>query len=275
MNRLSITDRAKILGMMVEGNSLRSCSRMADVSINTVSKLLVDVGEACAAYQDRTLRHLDCERIQVDEIWAFCYAKQKNLTPEITASNPFAGDVWTWAAIDADTKLIPSWIVGARDAVTARMFISDLRHRIYGRFQLTSDGFAAYAAAIERSFEGHIDYAQIVKVFGSPVDGEKRYSPAECIGCERKVVTGYPNPKHISTSYIERANLTMRMGMRRFTRLTNGFSKKIENHVAAVAIHMMHYNFARIHKSLRVTPAMEAKVSDHVWSLEEIANLAN
>jgi IS1 family transposase len=274
MNRLPIAERAKILGMLVEGNSLRSCSRMADVSINTVTKLLVDVGEACAAYQDRTLRHLDCERIQVDEIWAFCYAKQKNLTPEITASNPFAGDVWTWAAIDADTKLIPSWLVGARDAVTARIFISDLRHRVYGRFQITSDGFPAYAAAIERSFEGHIDYAQIVKVFGSPVDGEKRYSPADCIGCERKAVVGFPDPEHVSTSYIERANLTMRMGMRRFTRLTDGFSKKIENHSAAVAIHLMHYNFARIHKSLRVTPAMEAGMADHAWSLEEIATLA-
>ncbi len=275
MNRLSISDRAKILGMMAEGNSLRSVSRMADVSINTVTKLLVDVGAACSAYLDERLVNLPCKRVQVDEIWAFCYAKAKNVTPEIAAKNPFAGDVWTWMAIDADTKLIPSWIVGPRDSVTARMFVNDLAGRLADRIQLTIVVMAVYLQAVEREFRGDIDYAQLVKIYNDSSEGQKRYSPAECVGCEKNVIVGYPDPEHVSTSYIERANLTMRMGMRRFTRLTNGFSKKIENHTAAVAIHLMHYNFARIHKSLRVTPAMEARVSDHVWSLEEIALLAS
>jgi IS1 family transposase len=275
MNRLSSADRAKILGMMAEGNSLRSISRMADVSINTVTKLLVDVGAACSAYLDEHLVNLSCQRIQVDEIWAFCYAKAKNVTPEIAAKNPYAGDVWTWMAIDADTKLIPSWIVGPRDGVTARIFVNDLADRLANRIQLTSDGLQAYLTAVEKAFHGEVDYAMLQKLYGNDPEAEKRYSPAKCIGCERHVIDGAPDPDHISTSYIERANLTMRMGMRRFTRLTNGFSKKIENHAAAVAIHLMHYNFARIHKTLRITPAMEARVSDHVWSLEEIANLAN
>ncbi len=274
MNRLSATERAKILGMLVEGNSLRSTSRMADVSINTVTKLLVEVGAASSAYLDEKLVNLNCQRVQIDEIWAFCYAKAKNVTPDIAAKNTFAGDVWTWMAIDADTKLIPSWIIGSRDAVTARMFVNDLASRLTSRIQLTSDGLSVYLAAVERAFRGEVDYAQLVKIYGEPIEGKKRYSPAECIGCERKAVVGYPDPEHVSTSYIERANLTMRMGMRRFTRLTNGFSKKIENHSAAVAIHLMHYNYARIHKSLRITPAMAAGVSDHVWSLEEIVQLA-
>jgi IS1 family transposase len=275
MNRLSITDRAKLIGMLVEGNSLRSITRMADVSINTVTKLLVDVGAASTTYLDGRLVNLPCKRIQVDEIWAFCYAKAKNVTPEIAAKNPSAGDVWTWMAIDADTKLIPSWIIGPRDGVTARIFVGDLASRIADRIKLTSDGLSVYLQAVERAFRGEVDYAQLVKIYGDSSEGQKRYSPAECLGCERKVVVGYPDSEHISTSYIERANLTMPMGMRRFTRLTNGFSKKIENHSASVAIHLMHYNFARIHTRLRITPAMAAGVSDHVWSLEEIALLAN
>jgi IS1 family transposase len=260
---------------MVEGNSLRSISRMADVSINTVTKLLVDVGAACAVYLDEKLVNLNCQRVQVDEIWAFCYAKAKNVTPEMAEKNPFAGDVWTWMAIDADTKLIPSWIVGQRDGITARIFVNDLANRLANRIQLTSDGLTVYLQAVERAFRGEVDYAQLVKIYGESLEGQKRYSPAECIGCERKAIVGYPDPEHVSTSYIERANLTMRMGMRRFTRLTNGFSKKIENHSAAVAIHIMHYNFARIHKTLRITPAMAAGVSEHVWELDEIANLSN
>ncbi len=275
MNRLPLAERARILGMMVEGNSLRSISRMADVSINTVTKLLVDVGAASSIYLDKHLVNLPCKRVQVDEIWAFCYAKAKNVTPEIAAKNPFAGDVWTWMAIDADTKLIPSWIIGPRDGVTARIFVNDLASRLANRIQLTSDGLKAYLEAVERAFRGDVDYAQLVKLYGETSEGQKRYSPAECIGCESKAIVGYPDPEHVSTSYIERANLTMRMSMRRFTRLTNGFSKKIENHSASVAIHMMHYNFARIHKTLRVTPAMAAGVSDHVWSLEEIVSLSN
>ena len=261
--------------MMAEGNSLRSISRMADVSINTVTKLLVDVGAACAAYLDEHLVNLSCKRVQVDEIWAFCYAKAKNVTPEITAKNPFAGDVWTWMAIDADTKLIPSWIIGPRDAVTARIFVNDLADRLANRIQLTSDGLNVYLNAVEKAFHGQVDYAQLVKLYNETSEGQKRYSPAECIGCKPQVIDGDPDPAHVSTSYIERSNLTMRMGMRRFTRLTNGFSKKIENHSAAVAIHLMHYNFARIHKTLRITPAMAAGISDHVWELEEIARLSN
>lgn len=275
MNRLSVTDRSKILGMMVEGNSLRSISRMADCSINTVTKLLVDVGAACSSYLNQNLVDLPCRRVQVDEIWAFCYAKAKNVTPEMAAKNPYAGDVWTWMAIDADTKLIPSWVIGPRDGVTARIFVNDLANRLANRIQLTSDGLSVYLQAVERAFRGQVDYAQLVKVYGDSSDGQKRYSPAECTGCERKDIVGYPDPEHVSTSYIERANLTLRMGSRRFTRLTNGFSKKIENHSAAVSIHMMHYNYARIHKSLRVTPAMAANVADHAWSLEEIVQLSN
>ena len=274
MNRLSLADRAKLLGMLVEGNSLRAISRIGDVSINTITKLLVDVGAACSVYQDQTLVNLTCQRIQVDEVWCFCYAKQKNVTPEIAAKNPGAGDVWTWAAIDADTRLIPSWVVGPRDGASVRMFISDLARRLSDRMQLTSDAMTLYTNAVQRAFGGEIDYAQIVKIFGElSTEGQRRYSPTECIGCERQPIRGTPDPEHISTSYIERANLTVRMG--RFTRLTNGFSKKIENHAAAVAIHMMHYNFSRVHKSVRVTPAMQARISDHVWSLEEIAALAN
>jgi IS1 family transposase/lambda repressor-like predicted transcriptional regulator len=275
MNRLPISERAKILGMMAEGNSLRSISRMADVSINTITKLVVDVGAPCSGYLDEHLVNLPCQRVQVDEIWAFCYAKAKNVTPEIRAKNPYAGDVWTWMAIDADTKLIPSWIIGPRDSVSARIFVNDLASRLANRIQLTSDGLGAYLSAVEKAFHGHVDYAQLQKIYGNDPEAEKRYSPAQCIGCERKVIDGDPDPAHVSTSYIERANLTARMGMRRFTRLTNGFSKKIENHSASVAIHVMHYNYARIHKTLRVTPAMAAGVSDHVWELEEIANLSN
>ena len=273
MNRLDSATRCRVVAALVEGNSIRSTVRMTGVAKNTIQKLLIELGAACSAYQDETLRHLNCKRIQVDECWAFCYAKAKNVTPEITAKNPFAGDVWTWAAIDADTKLIPSWVVGPRDGVSARMFVTDLHNRVQGRFQLSSDGFPAYALAIERSFHGHIDYGQIVKVFSAPQEGEKRYSPADCIGCERKVVSGYPDPEHISTSFIERANLTMRMGMRRFTRLTNGFSKKIENHSAAIALHMMHYNFVRIHSTLKTTPAIAAGVTDRAWEIADIIAL--
>jgi len=211
--------------------------------------------------------------VQVDEIWSFCYAKAKNVTPEIVAKHPFAGDVWTWVAIDADTKLIPSWIVGQRDGVTARIFVNDLAGRLANRIQLTSDGLKAYLEAVERAFRGDVDYAQLVKIYGSDAEAEKRYSPATCIGCERKEVTGDPDPRHISTSFVERQNLTMRMSMRRFTRLTNGFSKKLENHVANIAIHVMHYNFVRIHQTLRVTPAMAAGVTNRLWSIEDLVAL--
>jgi IS1 family transposase len=274
MNRLPLDRRAKIIGMLVEGNSLRATSRMADVSINTVTKLLLDVAAACEDYQHETLRDLKCKRIQCDEIWSFVYAKAKNV-PEAMKGAWGIGDVWTWTAIDADSKLIPSWKVGRRDASTAHAFIRDLASRLAHRVQLTTDGHKAYLEAIEGAFGADVDYAMLIKLYGN--DGgqnETRYSPAECTGTREIRITGDPDPVHISTSYIERQNLTMRMSMRRFTRLTNGFSKKVENHIAAVALYTMFYNFGRIHKTLRVTPAMEAGKADHVWSLEEIAGLA-
>lgn len=272
MNKLSLSKRAQIIGMLVEGNSLRSTSRMADVSLNTVLKLLADIGKACSEYQAKTLKNLPCKRIQVDEIWSFCYAKQKNVETAKKAVEG-AGDVWTWTAICADTKLVPSWFVGSRDADCANEFISDVSERMASRIQLTSDGHKAYIEAVENAFAGNIDYAMLVKLYGGTVEGQKRYSPAECTGFIKKPMNGSPDENHVSTSYVERQNLTMRMSMRRFTRLTNAFSKKIENHSHAIALHFMYYNFGRIHKTLRVTPAMEAGISKHVWSLEEIAAL--
>ena len=274
MNRLPISKRAAILGMLVEGTSLRTATRLADVSINTVSKMLVEVGAACEEYQGRTLRNLPCRRIQVDEIWAFCYAKEKNV-PQGRKGQFGYGDVWTWVAIDAETKLIPSWIVGDRSADSASLLMRDLSNRLRYRVQLTTDGHRAYLTAVEQTFGADVDFSQLIKVYGNPTEPDTRYSPGECIGCKQERIIGNPNPLHTSTSYVERQNLTMRMSMRRFTRLTNAFSKKVGNHMAAVAIHFMHYNFARIHKTLRVTPAMEAGVSDHVWSIEEILDMAD
>lgn len=274
MNRLPIAKRAEILGMLVEGNSIRLTSRMADVSINTVTKLLLDVAAAYSSYQNDNLRNLSCKRLQCDEIWAFCYAKSKNVPREHLGEFGY-GDVWTWTAIDAETKLVPSWLVGWRDSSTAYTFVTDLADRLSNRVQLTTDGLKVYIEAVEAAFGADIDYSMLIKLYGETPEQEKRYSPAKCIGTKTQCCTGSPDPRHISTSYVERQNLTMRMQMRRFTRLTNGFSKKIENHVAAVSLHFMHYNFARIHRTLRVTPAMAAGVSDHVWTLEEIAKLAN
>jgi len=268
MNRLPIEERAKIIRLLIEGNSLRATTRICDVSINTVTKLLVDVGSACADYQDKTLRNLTCKRIQCDEIWAFVYAKQKNV-PEKKRGQFGYGDVWTWTAIDADTKLVPSFMVGNRDGQSARMFIDDLASRLRTRIQLTTDGLKVYINAVDDAFGADIDYAVLHKVYESTQE-ETRYSPARCVGCERQTVQGQPDPEHISTSYVERQNLTMRMHMRRFTRLTNAFSKKVENHAYQVALHFMHYNFAKIHKTLRVTPAMEAGLTDHVWTIEEM-----
>ena len=245
---------------------------MTGASKNTIARLLVELGAACSEYLNKTLVNLNSKRIQCDEIWAFVYAKQKNVTAEMAATR-IAGDVWTWVAIDADSKLICSWMVGQRDPVTARDFMDDLAGRLANRVQLTTDGLKTYLTAVDSAFGEGIDYAMLVKINGEPSEGHKRYSPADCIGCEKKAVTGKPNPKHISTSFVERQNLTMRMSMRRFTRLTNGFSKKVENHIAMVALHAMHYNFCRIHQTLRVTPAMEAGISQHVWSIEDVINL--
>lgn len=273
MNRLSIERRAQILGLLVEGNSLRAVTRLTGVSINTVTKLLVDVGTACQAYHDEHVRNVRARRIQCDEIWSFTYAKQKNVPAEMKGQG--VGDTWTWVALDADSKLAVSWLVGGRDAEYAMTFMDDVAKRLDNRVQLTTDGHKAYLDAVEGAFGGDVDYAMLVKIYGQPVEGQKRYSPPECIGAVKNRVEGNPDPKHVSTSYVERQNLTMRMHMRRFTRLTNAFSKKVENHTHAVALHFVFYNFARIHKSLRVTPAMEAGLADHVWSIEELAALAN
>jgi IS1 family transposase len=268
MNKLTREKRVQIITLLVEGMSLRAVTRATGASINTVTKLLVDAGQACSEYQDAAFRNLTCKRLQVDEIWAFCYAEQKNVKTAKAAPEG-AGDVWTWTAIDADTKLMPSWYVGARDGAAAQLFIGDLALRLANRVQLTTDGHKPYLEAVEQSFGADIDYAMLVKIYGD-VPGAGRYSPGECIGTQRLRVEGKPDPKHVSTSYAERANLTMRMGMRRFTRLTNAFSKKVENHAHMVSLHMMYYNFVRIHKTLRCTPAMAAGVSAKLWELTDI-----
>lgn len=276
MNKLDVKKRAQILACLVEGNSIRATVRMTGAAKNTVVKLLADVGAACAAYQDKTLRNLPCKRLQCDEIWSFVYAKAKNVATAKAAPEG-AGDAWTWTAIDADTKLVAAWMIGPRDSGVAYDFMQDLASRLASRVQLTTDGLKAYLEAVEGAFGSDIDFAQLVKIYGEPANKgpERKYSPENFCGTKVTTVTGDPDTKHISTSYVERQNLTMRMSMRRFTRLTNGFSKKLENLGHAVALHFMYYNFGRIHQTLRVTPAMEAGVSDHVWELEEIAALAN
>lgn len=274
MNRLSVQERAKILGLLVEGNSLRATTRITGFSINTISKLLVDVGNRALNFMMKMLWVCEYVVCSAMKIWCFVGAKAKNVTPERKAEG--WGEVWTWVGIHADTKLCVSYLVGGRDAAWASDFMEDCAMRINSRVQVTTDGHKAYLEAVEGAFGMDVDYAQPQKIFGAPTDAEqRRYSPAKCIGTDMKVVSGNPDPAHVSTSFVERQNLTMRMSMRRFTRLTNGFSKKVENHAAMVALHLMHYNFARAHKTLRVTPAMEAGLSDHVWSLEEIALLAN
>jgi len=261
-----------VISALVEGNSIRATVRMTGVSKNTIAKLLVELGSTCSHYLDKALVNLNCKKIQCDEIWSFCYAKEKNVPEDLRGKFGF-GDVWTWTAMDADSKLIVSWLVAGRDAGSAYGFMQDLAKRLANRVQLTTDGHRAYLTAVEDNFGSAIDYAMLVKLYGSDAGHDTKYSPAECIGCREVIVSGNPDPEHISTSYIERQNLTMRMQMRRFTRLTNGFSKKIENHIASIAIHYMHYNFCRVHQTLRVTPAMEAGIADHVWSIEELVQL--
>ena len=272
MNALSLEKRVQVIASLVEGNSIRATVRMTGVAKNTVVNLLVDLGQACLEYQDKTLRNLPCKRIQCDEIWSFCYPKDKNV-PEDKRSTFGYGDVWTWVAIDADIKLVASFAVGRRSLQTAKSFMDDLAGRLANRVQLTTDGHRAYLQAVEDSFGANIDYAMLVNLYGSDRETEARYSPAECIGTREIGVAGRPDPKHISTSYVERQNLTMRMSMRRFTRLTNGFSKKVDNHFWAIALHYMFYNFCRVHQTLRVTPAMEAGIADHIWTIEEIVAL--
>jgi IS1 family transposase len=287
MNKLPTEKRSQIIHLLVEGNSLRATSRLSDTAFNTVAKLFVDAAKACADYQDRTLKGLTCKRLQLDEIWSFVYAKQKNV-PTAKSAPTDAGDVWTWVAIDAETKLVPSWRIGDRSSETAIAFFDDLASRLTSRAQITTDGHKAYLAsraqittdghkayleAIEGAFGSDVDYAMLVKMYGPSPEGARRYSPAECIGAVKTRVEGDPDPDHVSTSYVERQNLTMRMSIRRFTRLTNAFSKKVENHALSVALHYMHYNFCRIHKTLRVAPAMAAGVTERLWEVGDIVRV--
>jgi IS1 family transposase len=245
---------------------------MTETSKNTVTKLLVELGEVCGEYQDATLRNLTCKRIQADEIWSFVYAKAKNVPEEYEGQFGY-GDVWTWVGMDADTKLVASWMIGTRDSYAATIFMKDLASRLAGRVQLTTDGHRAYLVAVEEAFGRDVDYSQLIKIYGREMPQDSRYSPGECIGTEKVTIQGKPDKAHVSTSYVERQNLTMRMSMRRFTRLTNAFSKKVENLEAALAIHYMNYNFCRVHKTLGTTPAVAAGVADHVWHLREVVNL--
>ena len=277
MNKLSDAKRAQILHCLVEGNSILATSRLMDVEKRTVLRLLCNVGEACGNYLDVTMRDLPCKRIQVDEAWTFCLMKEKRV-PDKHKGELGYGDVYVWTALCPDTKIIPTFLVGRRDVSYADMFATDLALRLINRVQITSDGYRPYIEAIEKAFASKVDYAQVVKSYGGTRIGrdgkEKKCRRSECSAIEKESISGNPDPAHISTSLIERSNLTLRMGSRRFTRKTNAFSKKIQNLYYATALHHMYYNFARIHKTLRVTPAMEAGLSDHVWSLEEIANLA-
>jgi IS1 family transposase len=272
MNQLPLSKRVQIINLLVEGSSLRATSRIADVSINSVTKLLVAVGAACEKFHQETVQNVDCKRVQADEIWSFVYAKERNKPQDMED----AGDVWTWTAIDADSKLIVSWMVGERDAETAVDFMQDVASRLRRRVQLTTDGFHNYLEAVTENFGSLIDFAQLQKIYGksgSTANAEKKYSPAECIGIKKTVISGNPDPEYISTSYVERQNLTMRMHMRRFTRLTNAFSKKLENHCHAIALHFVYYNFVRQHKTLRVTPAMAAGLTKRFMTIEDIVNL--
>jgi len=273
MNRLDTSKRRQIVRCLVEGCSIRATVRMTGASKNTVAKLLVELGAVCAKYMDDNMRNLPCQRIQVDEIWQFVGAKAKNVKPHHFENGGYAGDVWTWTAIDADTKLVPCFMLGQRDANAARDFMEDLAGRLANRIQLTSDGLKLYIKAVKDAFGSEIDYAMLVKVYGIDPQGEKRYSPAICTSCESRPITGNPDPIHINTSYVERQNLTMRMSMRRFTRLTNAFSKKLENHAAMAALYFMWYNFGRVHQTLKTTPAVKAGIADHAWTVEEIVGL--
>lgn len=273
MNKLSREERSRILHLLCEGNSIRAITRLTGASKITVTKLLVDAGKTCMAFHDTNVRNVQAKRIQVDEIWSFTYAKQKNVATAKAVPEQ-AGDTWTWTAIEADTKLIISYLVGGRDSEYAIWFLDDLRSRLANRVQLTSDGHKAYLEAVEGAFGSDVDYAQLVKLYGAASDSAKgRYSPAECTGIKKTAVEGKPDMRHVSTSYVERNNLTMRMHMRRFTRLTNGFSKKVENHIYAVALHMMYYNFVRVHAKLRCTPAMAAGLTDRLWEISDIIEL--
>jgi IS1 family transposase len=278
MNKLNLDRQAQIIKVLCEGNSLRSTARITGTAVNTVVKLLKEVGAVCLDYQDGVMHNLPCKKLQCDEIWSFVYSKSKNVPEEHNGDFGY-GDVWTFTAIDADTKLVPAWLVGLRNADCALDFINDLKGRLSNRVQLTTDGHKMYLDAVEKVYGSEIDYAQLVKLYGQDLEAEKRYSPAKCIGAEKQIIQGNPDEKDISTSYVERQNLTMRMSMRRFTRLTNAFSKKVENHVLALSLYFMHYNFARPHKTLANpyprTPAMVAGLTTHIWTIEEIVKMVN
>jgi IS1 family transposase len=273
-NVISTAKKIAVISALVEGCSVRSTVRLTGVSKGAALRLLVSIGKACQEYQDVTIRNVPAKRVQVDEIWSFVAAKQKNATPAVWERAGYAGDVWTFTAIDADTKLVISWAVGARDAGCAADFLQDVAGRLSNRIQLTTDGHKMYLLAVPDAFGNQIDFAQLVKIYGNDPEGQKRYSPAQCLGTQRIEVIGNPDQKHISTSFVERQNLNMRMQMRRFTRLTNAFSKKLENHIAMIALFHMHYNFCRVHQTLRVTPAMEAGLSSHIWSIQELVSIA-
>lgn len=273
MNRLSKEDRARVLHLLCEGNSIRAVTRLTGISKTTVTKLLVDAGSAVAWYQDRVMQNLECKRVQVDEIWGFVGSKARN-TPAQKKATGEAGDVWLWVATDADTKLVPSWLVGGRDSQWAMAFMDDLASRLANRVQLTSDGHKAYLEAVEGAFGADVDYAMLVKLYGEvPESAKGRYSPAECIGARKQRIEGNPDPDHVSTSYAERNNLNIRMHQRRMTRLTNAFSKKVENHAHAMALHFFYYNFVRIHRTLRTTPAMAAGVTRRLWEMTDVVDV--
>lgn len=274
MRKLTSQQRIHVVNCLIEGCSIRATVRMTGVAKKTVMRVLVEVGQVCEEYQDRVLRNLSCRRIQLDELWGFNYCKAKTVTPEIAARVEGAGDVWLWVAVDADTKLVPCWRLGDRNAGTAFAFVNDLADRLNNRVQLTSDGHRVYLSAVESAFGSDVDYAMLVKMYGAdPREDETRYSPAKCTGIQMAVITGNPDPKHISTSFVERQNWSVRTAMRRYTRLSNGFSRKIENHAAAVALNYFAYNFIKIHRTLRVSPAMAAGVTNRLWEVSDLVAL--
>lgn len=276
MNKLPESKRIHILSMLCEGSSMRSISRVVDVSINTVTRYLVLAGKACGEFHDRTVRGVESKRVQCDEVWSFCGMKEKAAKAKGAERPDGVGDVWTWTAIDADSKLIVSWLVGGRDAESGYHFMSDVQSRLANRVQLSTDGHGAYLMAVPAAFGSKVDYAQIVKLYGpDPREDQKRYSPAQCIGIEKHRIIGRPDEKHVSTSFIERSNLTLRMANRRFTRLTNAFSKKLENHCLMIALYTTWYNFVKMHKTLKMTPALASGVADKLWSMSDLAAMVD
>jgi IS1 family transposase len=274
MNRLDSTTRAQVIRCLIDGCSIRATVRISGAAKKTVMRLLCEVGAVCEMYQDEVFRNLPCRRLQLDELWTWIYCKAKTRTEKIARANPDAGDIWLWVAVCADTKLVPSWMLGQRDSQAARAFVDDLASRLQHRVQITSDGHLPYLTAIENTFGEAVDYAVLTKIFGAPSEAEaRRYSPGKCIGCESKPMIGNPDYRHISTSYVERQNWTVRTNMRRYTRLSNGFSRKLDNHAAAVALNYFAYNFIKVHRTLRMSPAMAAGVTDHLWDVQDLVAL--